>query len=404
MPTKFIDSKLAKKLLNDYGSPLYVYDEATLRKMAKKVSRFLDGYDIKYKCYYAVKANSNLHLLKILKEEGFYVDSMSPGELAIVQKAGFKANEILYVANNISENEMKAVADQNIMMVFDSISQIETYGKMSPNQDIMVRINPGIIGVGHSKQVVTAGNDTKFGISEDLFDQLKEVTKKYNLNIVGLHQHLGSFFLDDKIDDYVAGVKKLLELASAFENLKVIDLGGGFGIPYHPDMKELDFNLLNTKLVPLLKDFLKTYGEVKFIFEPGRIVIAEAGVILGQVLAFKTNMGTSYIGTDIGMGIIERPSRYDSYHHIEILNDNKKKITANIAGDICESCDVLGKARKVNEPAINDPIIVYDAGAYGFSMASNYTSRTRPAEILLTRDGEKLIRKEETIEDLLRLF
>lgn len=404
MSSRFINQELAKELLNKYGSPLYVYDEKTLRTIANKVNHFLDGYDIKYRCHYAVKANSNLHLLKIIREEGLFVDSMSLGELAITEKAGFTKDEILYVCNNISEEEMKIVANKKILMVFDSVSQVETYGKICPNSDIMIRINPGVIGVGHSKQVITAGEKTKFGISEDLFEELKEVIKKYNLNIIGLHQHLGSLFLNDKIDDYLNGVKKLLELAYSFPDLKIIDLGGGFGIPYRPNEKELNFELLNSKLVPLLKDFLAIYGNVEFAFEPGRIVTAESCVLLGITMAIKKNMGTVYIGTDIGMGIIERSSRYESYHHIEVLNSNPEKITATIVGNICESCDILGEDRLINIPDVKDPIAMFDAGAYGFSMSSNYTGRTRPAEVLLVENGEKLIRKKESIEDLINLF
>jgi len=401
MKSRFINEELARNLLTKYGSPLYVYDEVILREMANKVSHFLDGHNIRYKCHYAVKANSNPHLLKIMKEEGLFVDSMSPGELAMVEMAGFTNKEILYVCNNISAEEMKLVADKNILMVFDSISQIETFGKLYPDSDIMVRINPGVLGVGHSKHVVTSGEKTKFGISEDLFEELKQVVSKYNLNIIGLHQHLGSLFLDDKIDDYINGVKKLLELAHSFKDLKIIDLGGGFGISYQPDGKELDLDLLNSKLVPLLREFLKSYGDVEFIFEPGRIVVAESCILLGTVTAAKENMGTSYIGTDIGMGIIERPSRYESYHHIEVLNGSNNYINATVVGNVCESCDVLGEDREINTPSIGDPIAVYDAGAYGFSMSSNYTSRTRPAEILLGNGVEKPIREAETLEDLL---
>ena len=404
MKKDFIDKKLATKLLDEYGSPLYVYKEDILKIMANKMSTFLDGHGIKYKCHYAMKANSNPHLLKIIREEGLLVDSMSPGELAMATKAGFTNKEILYVCNNILEEEMKEVADKNILMVFDSISQIETFGKIYQNKDIMVRINPGVTGIGHSIKVITAGDKTKFGISEDLFEELNEVVKKYNLRIIGIHQHLGSLFLNDKIDNYIVGVKKLLKLATFFPNLKTIDLGGGFGIPYKPDEEELNFDLLNAKLVPILKDFISSYGEVEFIFEPGRIVIGASGIILGKITAKKKNMKTNYIGTDIGMGILERPSRYESYHHIEVLNDNSNTYTATVVGNVCESGDILGENRDINIPSVNDPIVIYDVGAYGMSMASNYTLRTRPAEILISEDGVKLIRKKESIEDLLNMF
>lgn len=404
MKSRFITKKMADSLIEEYGSPLYVYSEKILREMSSKVADFLKGSNINYKCHYAVKANSNPHLLKIMREEGLFVDSMSPMELALVEASGNVSDEILYVCNNVSADEMKLVSDKGIRIVLDSVSQVETFGRICLGKEIIVRINPGNYGIGHSGGVITAGEKTKFGISKEDFSLLFSVVEKYNLKIVGLHQHLGSLFLNDKIDEYIAGVKALLSIAKEFKDLKIIDLGGGFGISYLPDNNELDLDLLKSKLVPVLEYFVNDYGEVEFKFEPGRIVVAESSVIIGTVMAVKNNGKITYIGTDIGMGTLERPSRYGSYHHIEILSDNKEMVEATIAGNICESCDVLGEDRKVILPNISDSVVVYDTGAYGFSMASSYTGRLRPAEVLIKEDGSAtLIRKRETIDDVMNL-
>ena len=401
------DMNFYNELLNKYGSPLYVYKEDILKKCCKTILNFkkklennLDG--IKVSMHYSTKANNNPAILKIVKEYGLSVDCMSLLELDINEKCGFDKNNILYVCNNIDEDEMKIVYNKNILICLDSISQVETWGKNFPNTNIMVRINPGVEGVGHSKEVITTGKDTKFGITEENFELLNKIISEYNLNIIGVHQHLGSLFLNDKIKDYIEGVNNFLDLISKhsiFNNVEIIDLGGGFGVPYQ-DEDNLDFEILADNLIHVLKNFTKNNSSVKeFKFEPGRYIPCEAGIIVGKINAVKFENNTYWIGTDIGMNQLVRPSMYDAYHKIEVLtNDSNEEIIANICGNICESGDILAKERKIKLPKVGDIILVYNAGAYGYSMASNYTGRLRPAEIMINDNNEKLIRKRETIE------
>ena len=396
-----------KELLEKYGSPLYVYKEDILRDRCQKILNFkniiersLNG--IKISMHYSTKANNNPAILKIVKEFGIGVDCMSLLELHINQKCGFKEDNILYVCNNIDEEEMKAVYDSNILICLDSISQMETWGKMFPNTSIMIRINPGIEGVGHSKEVVTSGKETKFGITENNFEQMFNVANNYSLNIIGVHQHLGSLFLNDKIDDYINGVKRGLSLInkySEFNNVEVIDLGGGFGVPYKGE-DNLDFSILEENLIEVLKNVAKKHTALKELkFEPGRYIPCESGFILGKVTAIKHENNIYWIGTDIGMNQLVRPSMYDAYHEIEIIgNNNSIEVEANICGNICESGDILAKHRKIKLPDVGDIILVYNAGAYGYSMASNYTGRLRPAEVMINNNHDRLIRKRETID------
>lgn len=331
---------------------------------------------------------------------------MSPVEMAIDKLVGFLPSQMLYVCNNISKEEMQQVHENGILICLDSISQVETWGKMFPGTDIMVRINPGEVGVGHSGKVITAGKATKFGTSVENLPSLIETAKKYQLNIIGTHQHLGSLFLNDKISNYIVGVEAGLEIVDKyFENVKFVDLGGGFGVPYKKDEKELDLEKVVDKLYPVLNQFLNKHPQVKeFIFEPGRYLPCQAGILVGTVNAVKYENGQYWIGTDIGMNQLVRPSMYDSYHHIEIeTQSTAPNITANICGNVCESGDILGKNRSILKPQVGDAVIVYNAGAYGYSMSSNYTGRLKPAEILMNKNGSKsIIRKRETIEDILR--
>ena len=398
--------KNSGNLLEKYGSPLYVYDYDILKKRCRQMADFKNNLEnklgnIKINMHYSTKANNNPAILKIVNDSGLYVDCMSPLELSINKKCGFKNNQILYVCNNIDINEMKMVYESNVLICLDSISQVETWGMNFPGTEIMIRINPGTSGVGHNKKVITSGKATKFGISEKNFPELFEITNKYNIRIVGIHQHLGSLFLDDKISDYIDGVNAGLNIIkNNFKNIRIIDLGGGFGVPYHEEEKELDLSKVEDELANSISQFLKEYSTVQeFKFEPGRFIPCEAGIIIGKVTAIKHENDLWWIGTDIGMNQLVRPSMYDAYHEVSFLNSsNSQEIIANICGNICESGDIIAKNRKINLPSVGDTILIHNAGAYGYSMASNYTGRPRPAEVMLYENKEELIRKRETIE------
>ena len=399
----------SQSLINKYSSPLYVYDFITLESRCQEMYTFQkkleDSLKRKVRMHYSTKANSNPYILKTVKDNNLYVDCMSPIELKINQECGFKSNEILYVCNNITSEEMNLVHEAGILICLDSISQVETWGKMHPNTEIMIRINPGVVGVGHSDKVITSGKLTKFGITAENFNELFETAEKYNLKIVGVHQHLGSLFLNDKIDNYIAGVKAGLELIKKyFKDIKIVDLGGGFGVPYKPEEKPLDLNLVGVKLIKVLQEFIKDYPSIEeFKFEPGRFIPCEAGFIIGEVTAIKHENNHYFIGTDIGMNQLVRPSMYDAYHEITINTKEEKMINANVVGNICESGDILGKNRDLPLPKVGDIVIVHNAGAYGSSMASNYTGRLRPAEVMLYKNGDtKLMKERETQETILQ--
>lgn len=408
MKDHFLNRIDVESLVKEYGSPLYVYDEKTLRERIRELVNLLPYPWFSVSC--SIKANSNLHLLGIVREEGMEADAMSPGEIYILEKAGFDASRIFYVGNNVSAEEMKFVLDRGILASVDSLSQLELLGRINPGGRVALRFNPGA-GAGHHEKVITAGSKTKFAIQEDLLEDARAIAGKYGLKVVGINQHIGSLYLDTK--PFIDSVKALLRIASQFENLEFVDFGGGFGIPYRKLQGEerLDLKDLAGQLAPILMEFRENYGgDIRFKVEPGRYPFAESGAILGTVHAIKTSYGTKYIGTDIGFNVLMRPILYDSYHEIVAFRNNRlldgqddEKVT--IVGNICESGDILAKDRPMPPLREGDIIGVLDAGSYGYSMASNYNLRLRPAEVLITLDGNaRLIRRRDTFEDLLAGF
>lgn len=393
-------------LVEQFGSPLYVYNENILRERCRDLVGLCrtEGLHINY----SAKANANPHLLKIIKEEGCLVDAMSPGELYLDKKVGYKPEEILYVCNNVSKEEMKNALENGVLVSVDSLMQVEQLCSLNPGGKIMVRFNPGI-GAGHSAKVVTGGKETKFGVDPEKLPQLLGILEKYNVTLAGINHHIGSLFMDG--EQYVEAAKILLDLALKlphFDKLEIIDFGGGFGIPYHKYEKQPRFDL--EKFSAVLNNTLQAWAaehryKGKFYLEPGRYIAAECGVILGTVYNTKTNGTKPYVGTDLGFNTLARPMLYDSFHDVEIYRKNfsgkTEEAEQTIVGNICESGDIIAKNRVLPVLEEGDIVAMLDAGAYGFSMSSNYTQRLRPAEVLIQKDGSaKLIRRRDTFEDI----
>lgn len=405
--TNFYGNTNPVELVKKYGSPLYVYNENIFRERCKELKNLISYPN--FTVNYSVKANSNYSLLQIAHEEGLNADAMSPGEIYVELKAGFEPDQILYISNNVSPEEMQYAIDRDITVSIDSLSQLKMFGKLNPGGKVCIRFNPGV-GAGHCEKVVTGGKKTKFGVDPNYIPQVKEILSTFDLKLIGINQHIGSLFMEG--DKYVEGVQSILNIAENFEDLEFIDMGGGFGIPYKKldDQERLDLKDLGTKLDKVLTDWVAKYGkEVTFKIEPGRYIAAESGILLGTVYATKENYDMKYIGTDLGFNTLKRPVMYDSHHDVEIYRESdtpsNRSEVVNIVGNICESGDIIAKERELPEIFEGDLIGVLDAGAYGYCMASNYNNRLRPAEVLITADGEaKLIRRRDTLEDLMRNF
>lgn len=400
-----------RELVSRFGSPLYVYNENILRARCRDLTGLssLPGFHVNY----SAKANTNPALLRIIRSEGCVADAMSPGELHINSLAGFTPDEIIYVCNNVSAEELKNAADHGCVVSVDSLAQLELFGSVCPGGRVMVRFNPGI-GAGHSDKVVTGGKKTKFGVDPDMLPEVREIIKKYDLSFVGVNQHIGSLFMEEgpyleAMNVLLAMAEKLLQLGYP---LDIIDFGGGFGMPYHKyeGQKRLDMEALGRAVHERLSQWASATGyKGRFFIEPGRYVVAECGVVLGTVHAVKNNGPHRFVGTDIGFTVLARPMLYDAFHDVEIYRENGSPcadtMEQTIVGNICESGDILARDRMLPPVEQGDVVAMLDAGAYGWVMASTYNQRTRPAEVLIGADGRaRLIRRRETLDDLTALF
>ncbi|MDX1358663.1 MAG: diaminopimelate decarboxylase [Clostridia bacterium] len=397
-----------QKLADEYGTPLYVYNEDIFRTRCREMTALVP-YE-HFKVTYSMKANSNLTLLKIAREEGLHADAMSPGEIYVLEKAGFANDEIFYISNNVSDDEMKFAIDRGIMTSVDSLSQLRRYGRLNPGGEVCVRFNPGV-GAGHHEKVVTAGKATKFGVNQDKTDDVKAILKEYDLRLAGINQHIGSLFMEG--GKYLESVRSILKTAVEFEDIDFVDFGGGFGIPYKKQegQERLELKEFGQSFADLLNEWTDSYGKkIMFRIEPGRYISAECCILLGDVYVRKNNYEKTFIGTDLGFYALVRPVMYDSHHEVEVYRNGKlvegnRTETATIVGNICESGDIIAKERELPIIEEGDIIGVMDAGAYGFSMSSNYNNRLRPAEVLIASDGSaRLIRRRDTLEDLMRNF
>ena len=387
-------------LVEKYGSPLYLYDEVTLRERCKEIKNLcsLDNFYVRY----SAKANTSIALLQIIREEGILVDAMSTGEISLEMKAGYAAEDILFVSNNVSEATFREIIRLGVKVCLDSTMQLETYCSMNPGSEVCLRLNIGS-GDGHHAKTVTAGK-VKFGIEPSLLECAHEIAAKYNVKITGLMVHIGSLFL--KSNTFHKTAMQLLEYAVAYPDINFVDFGGGFGIPYHREKeKKFPMKEYGVEFTAMLENWMVEHGrKVDFYIEPGRFIVGECGICITQVHSVKINSGIKFIGTDLGTNLLIRPELYGSYH--EIVNASREegpleKVT--VVGNICESGDVLVKDIMLPEISKDDLLIVRDTGAYGYSMASNYNSLPRPTELLLQKDGEiKVIRHKESYDDLAR--
>lgn len=400
------------ELLKKYGSPIYVYREDILRERANDLldfAKMLEGMlKIKVSMHYSTKANNNLRILKILKETGMKADSMSPVELQIAEKAGFKLSDLIYVCNNVSQEEMAYVADKGVQLCMDSVEQVRMLGEIRPGTNVVIRINPEEGGVGLCDKVITAGKNARFGIVERDLDDLLKIAEKYNIKITGVHQHLGSCFLDGDVSKYMMGLKAGIEMIKKYlPDIEIFDAGGGFGVPYGNEEKNLNFKMFAEEFSKNFKGFLEKSKIKEIKFEPGRYPVCEAGCILGQVNSIKQSFSKTWVGTDVGMNVLIRPAMYGAVHKIEILPKEfrNEHIIATISGNVCEEGDILGEDVEILKPEAGDIIKIHDAGAYGYSMSSDYTGRLTTAEVLINLQGkDELIRRRETIADVMGRF
>ncbi len=395
-----ISQEVFEKIARKFGTPVYVYAEKYIRCQLDSLDQGITYYP--KRILYAMKANSNFHILRILKEEGVGIDAVSPGEIALALDVGFPPKDILFTGNNITDEEMDFAAKKGALLNIDSLSRLEKFGEKYPGCKVCVRINPDV-GAGHHDHCITGGPKSKFGIWYSEVKEIRIIAENYGLEIVGIHEHIGSQILE--IDKFLMAMEVLLRVAPSFPDLKFIDFGGGFGVPYNSEEQPLDIKKLGRGMSKCFKDFCRKYGrKLTLVVEPGRYLVAEAGYLLTRVNTVKRNPdGRVFVGVDSGFNHLIRPAMYGSFHPItNISNPDGKKEKADIVGDLCESGDKFAEDREINQAREGDLILIRVAGAYGYSMSSIYNLRPRPSEVLVKPDGAlQLIRRRETIKKIM---
>lgn len=380
-----------------FGTPVYVYNADKIISQYKRLKHAFEPLDIKIK--YACKALNNTAVMRLLKNEGSGLDTVSINEVYLGLRAGFTPEEIIFTPNCVGIDEIKEAVTLGVHINIDNISILEQFGAEYGNTvPCCVRLNPHIMAGGNSK-ISTGHIDSKFGISIYQLRHLLRVIKTYNININGLHMHTGSDILDAGV--FLQGAEILFDAAKDFPDLQFIDFGSGFKVAYKDGDVTTDIEELGKLLGTRFNEFCKEYGrELELWFEPGKFLVSEAGYFLVRSNVIKQTTATVFVGVDSGLNHLIRPMLYDSYHEIvNISNPSGKQRIYTIVGNICET-DTFGWDRKLTEVHEGDILCFKNAGAYGITMSSNYNARTRPAEVLIYKGQPHLIRKREKLEDL----
>ena len=386
-------------IATQFGSPTYVYDAEKIRSQYERLTSAFQTVP-KLKLHYAVKALSNLSILKLMKSLGAGLDTVSIQEVQLGLAAGFNAEDIMYTPNGVSLEEIEHAAQLGVKINIDNLSILEQFGSKHAKIPVCIRINPHVMAGGNHN--ISVGHiDSKFGISIHQIPHVLRIVELTGMHINGIHMHTGSDILD--IDVFLYASEILFKTATNFKNLEFIDFGSGFKVPYKKDDIQTNIEELGQKLSLRFNEFCKDYGkELSLNFEPGKFLVSEAGYFLAQVNVVKQTTSTVFAGIDSGFNHLIRPMLYNSYHHIEnISNPSGRERYYSIVGYICET-DTFGNNRRISEIREGDILKFNNAGAYCFSMASNYNSRYRPAEVLWLNNQAHLIRKRETFDDILK--
>ncbi|MBI5501470.1 MAG: diaminopimelate decarboxylase [Deltaproteobacteria bacterium] len=388
-----------ERLVERFGSPLYVYDAEVIRARARALRAAFTWP--RTRLLYSCKANSNPAVLRLLRGEGYGIDAVSPGEIALALRSGFGRGDILYTGNNVTDDELRFALSRRVRITADSLSQLERLGRLAPGTSIALRVNPDV-GAGHHDHVITGGPESKFGVWIDQLREAKRLARRAGLRIVGLHQHVGSGILDAEV--FLDAMEVLLDLSGGFPDLEFLDFGGGLGVPAKTGQEPLDVRALGAMLSARFGRACERAGRgLTMVLEPGRFLVAEAGVLLARVNTVKRTPEHIFAGTDSGFHHLIRHPLYGAHH--EIVNATRvtgpEEFVA-VCGHVCESGDLFTHGRSISRLREGDVVAVLQAGAYGFAMSMQYNSRPRPAEVLVDGGRARVIRRRETLADLWR--
>ena len=386
-------------IAQEFGSPVYIYDSA---KIISQFDRLQNAFkNVKHlKLNYAMKALSNMAILQLMESMGSGLDTVSIQEVKLGLLSGFEPKDIIFTPNGVSLEEIETVAALGVQINIDNLSILEQFGTRNPDVPVCIRVNPHVMAGGNSK--ISVGHiDSKFGISVHQIPHIMRVVENTGMTVNGIHMHTGSDILD--IDVFIYASEILFEAATHFKDLEFMDFGSGFKVPYKEGDVSTNIEEFGKKLTKRFNDFCKTYGrDLTLGFEPGKFLVSEAGYFVAKVNVVKQTTSTVFASIDTGMNHLIRPMFYDAYHEIiNISKSNGKERFYSVVGYICET-DTFATNRRISEITEGDLIAFKNAGAYCYSMSSNYNSRYRPAEVLWHNEKAHLIRKRETFEDIIK--
>lgn len=390
------NKKIINKITQTCTTPIFITDKATLNARVKEMK---SAFNKNTKIFYAMKANYNPHVLKALKEAGIDgIDAVSIYEVKLAKKLGFTNEQIIFTGNNNSFDEIEEVYKKGVLLNIGSLNELENFGAKFKGASFALRLNPGV-GDGECKGVVTAGDDSRFGISRKDFNLVNKIIDKYKLKLIGIHAHIGSGFYDTKF--FEKAVKIILNEASNFKKLKFVNFGGGFGVRYLPNDKQINLKAFNDSIKKHLISFKKiNKSDIDVYLEPGKFLVAESTCLLVKVVDIKKTANKIFVGTDSGFNHLIRPALYGAYHHIINISNPKGKLEkVDVVGNLCETTDVLGTNVLIADPKIGDYLLILTAGAYCSSMDSFYNMRPSASEVLVDKSTFKITRKKLSFKE-----
>ena len=411
--TLLIGGTSVEAAAEQFGTPFYLYDGEVIRRQLARIRTAFS--ELPFRPFYAMKANGNLSILRLMRENGFGCDAVSPGEIFLARRAGFGHDEIWFTCSNVSDDDLRAIPDPRIVVNVNSMSEIDRCLALDLPNPLALRVNPDV-GAGGHRDIVTAGGGVKFGIDMAELKDARMIIEDSGRDIVGIHAHIGSGI--DSPEPLLQSARTLIELAADFRHLHWVNFGGGIGIPYKPGEKEFPVEDYGRELTRIAGKFLRA-RDLTAILEPGRFLVAPSGYLVARVTAKRISGGMEWLGCDTGFNHLVRPSKYGAYHHIvNATRGSNASLRASfdasqmqgeyvVSGNLCESGDVFTRnsdgepvPRRMDRTQVGDLIVFCDAGAYGLSMGSHYNARLLPPEVLADESKVRVIRQRQTYEQL----
>ena len=382
-----------------YDTPTYLYDEATIKERCRNLTSLFPDLPVNW--LYAVKANDNPFILDLIHREKLGFDTVSLEEVLLVNRITEEPYRILYTENNMDDTEMERAVEAGVWLNIGALDRLETLAATHPGTECSIRLNLNI-GDGHHEHVITGHRESKFGIPVRKIEEIKKITADGRLTVSGLHIHIGSGIREPA--NLISAMKKLLEATEYFENLRFVNFGGGLPVAYHEGDSPFDLAEFAKEARPILEQDLKRRPSgFTYWFEPGRWLLAPAGMLISKVTSIKKQGHVTYVGTNTGFNHLIRPLLYDAHH--EVINISRpggpKDETYSISGNICENGDILAYDREMPATQKGDTLAFADAGAYGMVMSSAYNRRALPAEVMVREDGSfRLIRPRSAADQV----